>query len=122
MNRRLRRTFASLVVAAFLFLPCLARRAQALSAPAMGATASAKVEASAGAWWRNALVTLGILRPEVGCSLDPNGCRMRPAPTRRAVPQVGCSLDPDGCRMRPAPARRAAPRGGCSLDPSGCRM
>jgi hypothetical protein len=106
MNRPLRRTVAPLVFGACLLSPCLSgRTAQALPATAAGANPAVSVLDSAAAWLWNALADLGIVRPQIGCSLDPNGCRSAATKSKGpvsppATPDIGCSLDPSGNCVR----------------------
>jgi hypothetical protein len=93
------RSIAALVVAACLAASWFSgRSAQALESSPAGASSAADALPAAVAWFWQALSTLGGVRPQVGCSLDPSG-QCLPHPGERIhgpKPQVGCSLDPSG--------------------------
>lgn len=117
----------------------------ALAAPALASAHSLGLSQTPGSVVQQAIDPLvrawnwltGI-RPDAGCSIDPNGGNCLPA---KARPAEGCSIDPMGGHCNPATttkpgsgrpgrpgrtsgrsgsvSRHARTNGGCSSDPNG---
>jgi hypothetical protein len=127
MSRPLRPVLVVLALLAAFALPLTAAGpSRAAGAQATSSSATAGLAAQLWTWLR-------AIRPDLGCTSDPDGCAMRPTPGRaappagKARPDLGCTSDPSGgCAMRPTPGRaarrQARPDLGCRADPNGgCR-
>lgn len=97
-HRSPRRSKVALVLAAGLVaLVVSGPNAPAVQFLAAGTGAAANADPGGVAWFWQVLSSLGGIRPEAGCVLDPNGgCVHRPARRIPGRSGVGCRLDPNG--------------------------